>query len=329
MSQPLYTCPSPYTHVPATSTSTWVSPCIPTSFLLLASPASCLCPPFPLCLSCFPSCPRKLRRMAHPHAHMPVPHWNPSCTMSCLPLVPHLLALFAMIPHPASLMPHLIFVLHHPPPSHCFDIWIWPHLTTIIFVLSCLVSSWPDPTQRHPCQLLCLSGCSQAFAVFCGLWSFLWVVRLTGKSVFLSWDEVYCEESGLARKVGIFMRLVWNSAFYSNHFGLEPLMQELPKPTQLSTTALATTSKMSVCASMMWSSRELLAVWSWASCWDLLWKSSCRNGLLGPSDSQYSSVKKVPTWQCSVVKLVVSGIILIFCEGELQQCHSFNQRCSN
>ena len=47
------------------------------------------------------------------------------------------------------------------------------HLTSIIFSPSHLVLSHPVLTQRHPCQLLCLSGCSQAFAVFCGLWSLL------------------------------------------------------------------------------------------------------------------------------------------------------------
>jgi len=35
----------------------------------------------------------------------------------------------------------------------------------------------------------------------------------------------------------------------------------------------------------------VVAVWSWASCWDWSWKSSRRKGPLGPSDSQYLSVE--------------------------------------
>src|SRR5882724_6561897 len=60
--------------------------------------------------------------------------------------------------------------------------------------------------------------------------------------------------------------------------------------------ALAAASVMSLWASRVQSWRALLVVWSWASCWDWLWKSSCRKGPLGPSDSQYLSV----SW-CDIV----------------------------
>src|SRR5882724_4228997 len=70
-------------------------------------------------------------------------------------------------------------------------------------------------------------------------------------SQFTGFAPLYCEESGLARESGIFMRLVWNSACYykvhivaqigtqlfiPNHFCLEPLARELPKLTQHSST---------------------------------------------------------------------------------------------
>src|SRR5882724_3405975 len=60
--------------------------------------------------------------------------------------------------------------------------------------------------------------------------------------------------------------------------------------------ALAAVSIMSLWACRVQSWRALLVIWSWASCWDWLWKSSCRKGPLGPSDSQYSSV----SW-CDIV----------------------------
>src|SRR5882724_13111399 len=60
--------------------------------------------------------------------------------------------------------------------------------------------------------------------------------------------------------------------------------------------ALAAASMMSLWASRVRSWRALLVVWSWASCWVWLWKSSHRKGPLGPSDSQYSSV----SW-CDIV----------------------------
>src|SRR5882724_5456837 len=60
--------------------------------------------------------------------------------------------------------------------------------------------------------------------------------------------------------------------------------------------ALAAASVMSLWASRVQSWRALLVIWSWASCWDWLWKSSCRKGPLGPSDSQYLSV----SW-CDIV----------------------------
>src|SRR5882724_11769191 len=60
--------------------------------------------------------------------------------------------------------------------------------------------------------------------------------------------------------------------------------------------ALVAASMMSLWASRVRSWRALLVVWSWASCWDWLWKSSHRKGSLGPSDSQYSSV----SW-CDIV----------------------------
>src|SRR5882672_1075227 len=55
--------------------------------------------------------------------------------------------------------------------------------------------------------------------------------------------------------------------------------------------ALAAASEMSVWASMAQSLSTLLADWSWANCWDWVLKSLCKNGPLGPSDSQYSSVR--------------------------------------
>src|SRR5882724_12492424 len=60
--------------------------------------------------------------------------------------------------------------------------------------------------------------------------------------------------------------------------------------------ALAAVSMMSLWASRVWLRRALLVVWSWASCWDWLWKSSHRKGPLCHSDSQYSSV----SW-CDIV----------------------------
>src|SRR5882724_4590769 len=60
--------------------------------------------------------------------------------------------------------------------------------------------------------------------------------------------------------------------------------------------ALAAASMMSLWASRVRSWRALSVIWSWASCWDWLWKSSCRKGPLGPSNSQYSSV----SW-CDIV----------------------------
>src|SRR5882724_13000002 len=60
--------------------------------------------------------------------------------------------------------------------------------------------------------------------------------------------------------------------------------------------ALAAASMTLLWASRVQSWRALLVVWSWVSCWDWLWKSSCRKGPLGPSDSQYSSV----SW-CDIV----------------------------
>src|SRR5882724_8579969 len=60
--------------------------------------------------------------------------------------------------------------------------------------------------------------------------------------------------------------------------------------------ALVAVSMMSLWASRVQSWRALLVVWSWASFWDWLWKSSHRKGPLGPSDSQYSSV----SW-CDIV----------------------------
>src|SRR5882724_8756849 len=60
--------------------------------------------------------------------------------------------------------------------------------------------------------------------------------------------------------------------------------------------ALAAVSVMSLWASRIRLWRALLVVWSWVSCWDWLWKISCRKGPLGPSDSQYLSV----SW-CDIV----------------------------
>src|SRR5882724_9380238 len=54
--------------------------------------------------------------------------------------------------------------------------------------------------------------------------------------------------------------------------------------------ALAAASVMLLWASRVRSWRVLLVIWSWASCWDWLWKSSHRKGPLGHSDSQYLSV---------------------------------------
>src|SRR5882724_6484745 len=77
--------------------------------------------------------------MAHPHAHMSIPHCTP--VVPC-PIChsPTSLAPFATILHHLCLTLSLSSII---PPQSCFDICIWPHLTTIIFVLSHLVSSRP------------------------------------------------------------------------------------------------------------------------------------------------------------------------------------------
>ena len=91
----------------------------------------------------------------------------------------------------------------------------------------------------------------------------------------------------------------------SKHSGLAtltPLEEWLPMgilvrmACAMADAALVAASMMSLWASRVQSWRALLVVWSWASCWDWLWKSSCRKGPLGPSNSQYSSV----SW-CDIV----------------------------
>src|SRR5882724_8716633 len=89
---------------------------------------------------------------------------------------------------------------------------------------------------------------------------------------------------------------------YSGLAALTPLGEWLPVGV-LVRMACATTDAALTAVSMMslWASRVqlwrvLLVVWSWASCWDWLWKSSHRKGPLGPSNSQNSSV----SW-CDIV----------------------------
>src|SRR5882724_9640010 len=122
MSQPLYTCPSPCTHVPALvhmSQPLYTCPshihiysCLtlhPHVFpVSLTSPASHPHPPCPLHLACFPSCPCISTEWP---AHIPT---HPSLTA---PQLFHAPLPQSCISHPvhhnlASLMPHLIFVLH-------------------------------------------------------------------------------------------------------------------------------------------------------------------------------------------------------------------------
>src|SRR5882724_2484182 len=89
---------------------------------------------------------------------------------------------------------------------------------------------------------------------------------------------------------------------YSRSATLTPLGEWLPVGVLVrmacatADAALAAASVTSLWASRVRSWRVLLVVWSWASCWDWLWKSSCRKGPLGPSDSQYLSV----SW-CDIV----------------------------
>src|SRR5882724_619966 len=89
---------------------------------------------------------------------------------------------------------------------------------------------------------------------------------------------------------------------YSGSAALTPLGEWLPVGVLVRMAcatadgALAAVSVMSLWASRVWTWRALLVVWSWVSCWDWLWKSSCRKGPLGPSNSQYSSV----SW-CDIV----------------------------
>src|SRR5882724_11779391 len=89
---------------------------------------------------------------------------------------------------------------------------------------------------------------------------------------------------------------------YSRSATLTPLGEWLPvgilvrMACATADVALVAASVMLLWASRVRSWRVLLVVWSWASCWDWLWKSSCRKGPLGPSDSQYLSV----SW-CDIV----------------------------
>src|SRR5882724_7713906 len=89
---------------------------------------------------------------------------------------------------------------------------------------------------------------------------------------------------------------------YSGSATLTPLGEWLPVGI-LVRMACTTADAALVAASVtsLWDSRVrlwrvLLVVWSWESCWDWLWKSSCRKGTLGPSDSRYLSV----SW-CDIV----------------------------
>ena len=96
-------------------------------------------------------------------------------------------------------------------------------------------------------------------------------------------------------------------------------------------TSLAAASETLVWASIMWSSRAFLAIWSWVSCWNWLWKSAHRNGcwvLATPSILLWEGV----TWWCNVVKFNVEWDCLdrawSSVRATLQQFHSFNQRYS-
>src|SRR5882724_10705330 len=146
-------CPSLHTCVPATSTSTCVSPCIPTSFLHPLHLPHLTCIPLIPCISPvsppipmsqpngLPACPH-----AHPllHPSCSLPHFPWSCISPCLPQ--------SCITHASPYLCPLSF-----PPSHTLTS-AFGAISPLLF-LPCFVLSHPMPTWRHPCQLLWLLGC--------------------------------------------------------------------------------------------------------------------------------------------------------------------------